>query len=155
MKRFSIVLVILMLVLVYSGCLVANDHSDLAQLVKETEKAFAKTMADRDFDAFQSYLAEETIFFSGEVPLTGKQAVIDAWARFYESEDAPFSWDPMTVAVLESGTLALSSGPVFNTVGERVGTFNSIWRLGEDGGWKIVFDKGGQYCPPPEQIDDN
>jgi len=150
MKRFSAVVVFSMLFPACSTCLWADNDSGLRQQVKDTEKAFAKTMADRDFDAFKSFLAEETIFFAGESPLEGKQAVVDAWAGFYEGEEAPFSWDPMTVAVLESGTLGLSSGPVFNTAGERVGTFNSIWRRGDDGDWKIVFDKGGQYCPPPE-----
>ncbi len=29
--------------------------------------------------------------------------------------------------------------------GERIGTFNSVWRLHADGGWRVVFDKG---CPP-------
>lgn len=28
--------------------------------------------------------------------------------------------------------------------GNRIGTFNSIWRLNADGVWKIVFDRG---CP--------
>lgn len=58
---------------------------------------------------------------------------------------APFSWDPETVVVLASGTLALSSGPVRNPAGERVGAFNSVWRRQADGRWRIVFDKG---CPP-------
>ena len=47
------------------------------------------------------------------------------------------------MAVLDSGRLGLSSGPVFDPAGERVGTFNSVWRRTE-GEWKIVFDKG---CP--------
>lgn len=128
----------------------ADDNAPLSEQVKQTEAAFAQTMADRDFEAFKSFLAEETIFFAGEAPLEGKQAVADAWARFYEGDDAPFSWAPMTVAVLESGTLGLSSGPVYNAAGDRVGTFNSIWRRDADGQWKIVFDKGGQYCPPPD-----
>jgi hypothetical protein len=48
------------------------------------------------------------------------------------------------VQVLESGTLGISSGPVRDPAGNRVGTFNSVWRLEADGKWKIIFDKG---CP--------
>jgi ketosteroid isomerase-like protein len=58
---------------------------------------------------------------------------------------APFSWEPEHVEVLASGTLALSSGPVFGRDGTRIGTFNSVWRLEADGRWRVVFDKG---CPP-------
>ena len=52
-------------------------------------------------------------------------------------------------ALLESGTLALSSGPVRNSAGEHVATFNSIWRLEADGKWRIIFDKGSRHCPEP------
>jgi ketosteroid isomerase-like protein len=48
------------------------------------------------------------------------------------------------VQVLDSGTLAISSGPVKDPAGKAVGTFNSIWRRDKDGQWRVVFDKG---CP--------
>jgi hypothetical protein len=35
---------------------------------------------------------------------------------------------------------------VFDPKGERVGTFNSIWRRDGDGKWKVVFDKGCDVC---------
>ena len=126
-----------------------EDGPSPEQKVRDVERAFAQTMADRDFEAFKSYLSEEAVFFAGDTPTRGRQAVADSWARYFEGEQAPFSWEPQVASVLESGTLALSSGPVYNADGERVGTFNSIWRLDEHGDWKIIFDKGGQYCPPP------
>jgi hypothetical protein len=49
--------------------------------------------------------------------------------------------------VLDSGTLALSTGPVRNPKGEPFARSNSIWRR-EAGGWRIVFDKG-QPLPAP------
>jgi hypothetical protein len=49
--------------------------------------------------------------------------------------------------VLDSGTLALSTGPVYAPDGQRSGTFNSTWRREKDGRWKIVLDNG---CPPCE-----
>lgn len=108
------------------------------------EAAFAATMASRDRTAFESFLDEEVVFFSGSVELRGKRAVLDAWGRFFDGEQAPFSWRPEVVSVLDSGTLGLTSGPVFDPAGDQIGTFNSIWRLNADGNWKIVFDRG---CP--------
>ena len=119
---------------------------DLQQQVAETERAFAKTMADRDFEAFVSFLSEETVFFSGSNALTGKQQVADAWKGYYETPKAPFAWEPAQVVVLESGTLALSTGPVSNAGGQQVATFTSIWRLEESGDWRIIFDKGCEVC---------
>ena len=121
---------------------------ELQDQVRETERAFAATMAERDHEAFSSFLSGETIFFAGEVPLRGKQAVADAWAPYFEGPDAPFSWEPVTVEVLESGTLALSSGPVYDRAGNIVATFQSIWRREADGAWKIIFDKGSAACRP-------
>lgn len=124
--------------------------SELQQQVTDTERAFAKTMAQRDFDGFVSFLSDEAIFFVGSTPLRGKQMVADAWKPFYESEGVPFSWEPEQVDVLDSGTLALSSGPVFGPDGKQVATFNSIWRLEANGQWRIVFDKGSAACNCPQ-----
>ena len=118
------------------------QQTDLAARVEAREIAFAKTMADRDLDAFVSFLSQEAVFFNGNEPIRGREAIVAAWAPFYEGESAPFSWHPDTVEVLESGTLALSSGPVRSPSGEEVGRFNSIWRLETDGVWRVVFDKG-------------
>ena len=115
---------------------------DLQAEVRAAERAFAKTMADRDLDAFTSFLADEAIFFGGATPLRGKAPVAAGWKRFYDAPEAPFSWDPETVEVLDSGTLALSSGPVKDPQGQVIGTFNSIWRREADGRWRVVFDKG-------------
>ncbi|MFL6576724.1 MAG: YybH family protein [Povalibacter sp.] len=122
-----------------------ETNEQLARQVRETETAFAATMAKRDLTAFSAFLADEAVFF-GATPLRGKAAVIAGWKAFYEGAAAPFSWTPETVEVLASGTLAHSSGPVFDPQGKKVATFNSIWRRDPEGQWKIVFDKGCQIC---------
>lgn len=120
--------------------------ADAQSQVRSRERAFAKTMADRDHAAFVTFLADETLFLPGSGPLRGKAAVATAWKKFYEGPKAPFSWEPDTAEVLDSGTLAMTSGPVFDPDGKRVGTFNSIWRREADGQWRIVFDKGCPEC---------
>lgn len=110
--------------------------------VRAREIAFAKTMADRDLDAFLTFVSPEAIFFSGNEPIRGRDEIVQAWAPFFEGPAAPFSWHPDVVEVLASGRLALSSGPVRDPSGEEVGRFNSIWRKDADGQWRVVFDKG-------------
>jgi ketosteroid isomerase-like protein len=107
-----------------------------------TERAFARTMADRDLTAFGGFLSDEAVFFSGPQPLRGKKAVVDAWTRFYAKPAAPFSWEPTQVEVLDSGALALSAGPVHDPQGKLIGCFSSIWRQEAPGHWHIVFDRG-------------
>jgi len=114
----------------------------LAAEVEAREIAFAKTMADRDLDAFLTFVSPEAIFFNGNEPLRGRDVIAQSWAPFFEGAAAPFSWHPDVVEVLDSGRLALSSGPVRGASGEEVGRFNSIWRKNADGQWRVVFDKG-------------
>ena len=119
------------------------DRAAIEKQVADTERAFAKTMADRDLAAFSSFLSDEAVFFSGPEPLRGKPAVTAWWKRFYDQPTAPFSWAPDRVEALDSGTLALSTGPVLDPAGQCVGRFTSIWRQEAPGVWRIVFDKGG------------
>src|SRR5262245_38111520 len=120
--------------------------SKLQDELRATETAFAKTMADRDHAAFATFLADETIFFGRNGEIRGKQAVVDAWASYFEGKAAPFSWKPETVSVLDSGTLGLSTGPVFGPDGKQFSSFSSIWRRNADGKWQIIFDRGCPYC---------
>ena len=113
------------------------------------ERAFAKSMADRSLTAFSLYVAEEAVFFTDAVPLRGKAQVIAAWSRFFEAQAAPFSWEPDRVEVLQSSTLALSTGLVRDSSGKVIGRFNSVWRREAPGVWRVVFDKGS----PPEPGD--
>lgn len=123
-----------------------DEAAALRDEVMAAERAFAATMARRDLAGFASFLADEAIFFSGATAQRGKDAIVAAWSQFYEGADAPFSWAPDTVEVLDSGTLALSSGPVYDPAGNLAGRFNSIWRRDAPGTWRIVFDKGESVC---------
>ena len=123
------------------------DAAVLRGQVADTERAFAKTMADRDVAAFASFIADEAVFFDGPTPIHGKAAVVAAWTALFAAPTAPFSWAPEQVEVLPSGTLALSSGPVFAPDGKKVASFTSIWRLDAPGVWRIVFDKGCDCAP--------
>ena len=134
------------LMLVAMPAMAGDDLAVLEEQVRATEAAFAKTMADRDHAGFVSFVAEEAVF-AGRSILRGRQAVADGWKPYYEGPRAPFAWAPERVAVVASGTLALSQGPVIDPDGKRVGTFTSTWRREKDGSWKIVLDSGCPPCP--------
>jgi ketosteroid isomerase-like protein len=110
-----------------------------------TEQAFAKTMANRDFKAFVTFLSPDAVFFSGASVKHGPAEVAAQWQPYFEGRSAPFSWAPDHVEVLASGKLALSTGPVYEQ-GKIVSRFNSVWRLEADNSWRIVFDKGEAVC---------
>jgi ketosteroid isomerase-like protein len=133
------------------GPAAAPDLAALREQVFAAERAFARTMADRDHAAFARHVAEDTVFFTGPTPLRGRAAVVEAWKAFYAPAKAPFSWEPDQVEVLQSGQLAHSSGPVRNPEGKIVSRFNSVWRQESPGVWRVIFDRGEPVCPVCEK----
>ncbi|MGB9108794.1 MAG: nuclear transport factor 2 family protein [Telluria sp.] len=129
-------------------------NAELKKQVTAHERAFAATMKARDHAAFTDFLADEAVFFAapGSV-LRGRDAIANAWRKYYDGPQAPFSWEPEEVEVVDSGTLAYSGGPVYDASGKRIGRFNSIWRLEAPGRWRIVFDRGEQPCNCKPKID--
>lgn len=123
------------------------DTDALRAQVFATERAFAKSMADRRLDVFSSLVSEEAIFLPASGALRGKAAIVGHWQPFFEGRTAPFSWEPDQVEVLDSGTVAWSSGLVRDPSGKPTGRFNSVWRREADGVWRIVFDKGSPLPP--------
>jgi ketosteroid isomerase-like protein len=121
--------------------------SELEKQVADRERAFAKTMADRDHAAFATFVADEAIFLGPERALRGKKEVAEGWKGFYDGPQPPFAWAPERVHVVESGTLAISTGPVTDLQGRRIGTFTSTWRRDKDGQWLVVLDSGCPPCP--------
>jgi len=136
------------LVTLSSAAAADPDLEGLKRQVFETERAFARSMADRNHAAFSALLSEQAVFFDDQQVLRGKAAVAAAWKPLFEGP-VPFSWEPDQVEVLGDGTLAHSSGPVRNAAGKVVQRFNSVWRQEAPGRWRIVFDKG----QPPTEAD--
>lgn len=127
----------------------AQAGRSLKDTVADRERSFAGTMAKRDVNAFATHISPEAVFFGGpdsNTPLRGKTAIVEGWRPLFNGPNAPFSWTPDVTEVLDSGTLALTSGPVKNANGDVTGRFSSIWRLDADGAWRVIFDKGCQVC---------
>ena len=83
--------------------------------------------------------------------LRGRDAVVEAWSVFLAADGPDLVWQPELVELRPDG-LGLSRGPysltTTGTDGARstsTGTFTSIWRRQDGGGWKVLFDAG---CPP-------
>jgi ketosteroid isomerase-like protein len=125
------------------------DTQLLARQVADTERAFARSMAERNHAAFTALLSDQAVFFNGAEVLRGKAAVAAGWKPLFDKPAAPFSWEPDLVEVLADGSLAHSTGPVRDPAGKAIARFNSIWRQEAPGVWRIVFDKG--QPPDPER----
>ena len=128
----------------------ATDMEKTRQAVFSIERAFAKTMADRDLAAFTAFLSADTVWKGSQASLVGPAAVVGAWRKFFDGPAAPFSWEPDQVEVMANGQLALSTGPVRDPAGQVVARFNSVWRQEAPGVWRIVLDMGTPGCDCPK-----
>jgi ketosteroid isomerase-like protein len=108
-------------------------------------------MANRDTAAFARLVSPEAVFFGQKSVMRGKAAVVAGWRPLFEEPTPPFSWKPEVIEVLDSGNLALSSGPVYGRDGKQSGTFSSIWRREADGAWRVIFDNGCPVCDCEKQ----
>lgn len=131
--------------------------ADPAAEVRCREIGFSQAAEERDLEAFRSFIDADARFVSDSV-LRGVDAVAKAWAVFFTADGPRIKWRPQIVEVLENGKLGLSRGPYRVTARdedgneiERWGTFNSVWRLGTDGEWRVVFDAGSPAAAPPDQ----
>jgi ketosteroid isomerase-like protein len=150
-SRYAKVAVLLCAAAIAPPAAAATAHGTPAtptEQVRAAETAFAKTLADRDLAAFRSFLAADAVFVE-DPPLRRPEKIVAGWRGYFDGAAAPFSWAPDTIAVLDSGRLALSSGPVLAPDGHRIGTFNSVWRRERDGRWRIVLDHGCPRCSCP------
>lgn len=142
MRFSSLLLIVVCLAAAAAAGRARVTHVDLRAEVMAHERAFAATMAARDFEGFGRHLSQEAIFMEGSTAQRGKAAVLAAWRRYYDGRQPPFSWEPEQVEVVESGTLAYSTGPIRDAQGRRIGSYNSVWRLEAPGRWAVVFDRG-------------
>lgn len=121
-----------------------NESFDKGVLAA-TETAFAKSMADRSFDDFASFVAKDAVFLNGGNPLRGKEEILNHWKAFFTEEKAPFSWSP-ELAEVGGVNIGTTEGPVKNPDGKVIARFYSTWQLQPDGKWLIVFDNGYDVC---------
>jgi len=126
----------------------AEQLKTWARDVTQTENDFARTMAERRFDRFAAFVAEDAVF-QGNSPHIGRQAVLAAWKAYYEGEKAPFSWAPDRVTVSADGRSALSTGPVRDPEGRIVSRFLTLWHREGDGHWRVQADQGVDYACAP------
>lgn len=108
--------------------------------LEAAETAFARTMAERNLEAFADFLDEEAIFSGPGSVFRGRDSIVEAWRPYFQSPQAPFSWRPERVHVLTDGSIGGTTGPVFDPQGNVVGQFVSTWRRDPSGAWKIILD---------------
>lgn len=129
--------------------------ADAAQDVRCAEIGFSLSAEARDAQAFAEFLDSDARFVGTRVS-RGVDEVLEAWQPFLTPGGPSIRWRPQFIEVLEGAQLAFSRGPYRITVvaedgetSQHWGTFNSVWRLGADGRWRVVIDAGSPANETP------
>jgi ketosteroid isomerase-like protein len=143
MKRIACVLIALA-----SSAAVADATDE----VRCREIGFSKSIESKDIEAFKTFLDPDARFISNR-PRRGIEEIAEGWSVFAAEDGPSIRWRPQYVEVLDDGKLALSRGVYeYLAVAEDgtetrgYGSFNSTWRLNDDGIWRVVFDAGDPWA---------
>ena len=145
--------------LIFTLLLLASSlaDADLRQTVKCREIAFSQSVESQDLAVFRS-LVDADARFLGSTVATGVDEIAARWSVFFSADGPSIKWRPQFIEVLNDGKLALTRGPYRmlttdddGAVTEHWGSFNSVWRLGNDGQWRVVFDSGDDADEPPAE----
>lgn len=149
----------MILEIILAATLAPEQIDPARQAVLCAEVTFSRSVEDRDFSAFMSFLDPEVRFVTGSIH-KGPEEVGQAWAALFQPGGPELRWRPAIVEVVANGTLAISRGPYRMTqiaedgeVNYFWGTFNSTWRLNRDGNWQVLFDAGGDHGMTPSEDD--
>lgn len=116
------------------------------------ELSFAATVARHDAEAFAGHLEPDAVFGAGSQARTrGREAIVERWRRIIEGKQVTIEWYPTRTTVGGVDGIAWSEGPALvvtepGTPDEayRLGRFRSVWRRGDDGTWRVLFDDGDE-----------
>jgi ketosteroid isomerase-like protein len=131
--------------------------ADTSHDVKCRELEFSKSVETRDPELFRSFLDADARFVGASVS-RGEDEIAERWKTFFTEDGPTIIWRPQFVEVLKDGNLALTRGPYKMTVADTAGgvsdywgTFNSVWRLGDDDIGRVVFDAGDSSNEAPSE----
>ncbi|MBU3077235.1 hypothetical protein [Sphingomonas quercus] len=109
----------------------------------EAERAFA-ALAQRDgqWTAFRATAAPDAMMFAPT-----RVRVHDLLADRKDPPRGSLMWWPARAVTACDASLAFSTGPWLRP-GRGQGSFSTIWRRQPDGGWKWLYDSGGDVAVP-------
>lgn len=132
----------------------AKAASDGSAKLTQLEAEFVKATADKGFDGFMAYFADDAVDLPAGGPIvSGKENIRKALGPW--GPDISLTWTPVRAEMAASGDLGYTYGTyVFKANGKdgkpvaSYGKYATIWKKQKDGSWKVVMDTGNSSPPP-------
>lgn len=116
-------------------------------VLMKADRDFAAAVAEGGVDAWASWFDQDgAMIQEGTGEIRGRSAIRDAVA-YLDTPGLSLTWEPTRADIAASGDLGWTTGtwefrpsPDAEVTGH--GIYVSIWRLQQDGSWKVVMDLG-------------
>jgi ketosteroid isomerase-like protein len=159
MKSFLPVLVsaflVATIVLPIARPTVSASPKATAEMLKQLEGEFMKAAAEKGSQGYMSYYADDSVEVPNGAPLIQGKAEIAKGMGFLDDKNNHLLWTPVGADISASGDLGYTYGTfefhAKDKEGKPVvqyGKYTSIWKLQEDGSWKVVLDMGNASPEP-------
>ncbi len=117
------------------------------QKLIKTDQAFSEYSKEHGVEeAFLKYLAEDAIILKEKsLPVKGLTNIKELYDKSDYSQ-IQLTWEPLDAFVSGAGDLGYTYGIYTLKTGGReiLGTYLSIWRIGQDGEYELVLDTGNE-----------
>ena len=159
MKTFLPVLILVALVATiifpYAHPTASASPKATADTLKQLESEFMKAAAEKGSQGYMSYYADDSVELPNGAAIIPGKANIAKGMGFLDDKNNRLSWTPVGADISASGDLGYTYGTFeFHSKDKdgkptvEYGKYTSIWKLQQDGSWKVVLDMGNAIAPP-------
>ncbi len=139
-----------------AGCGSAVDPAAEREALLAADRAFAQATAERRLEGWVEAFAEDAIMMRPDEPFSpGLDAVRGYMAGAFADTSWTISWEPELAFVSSAGDMGYTLGRYrtrgLDAAGAEMlgaGKYVTIWRKGQDGRWRVVFDGGNPDTQP-------
>jgi uncharacterized protein (TIGR02246 family) len=135
-----------------------DTHDAEVQALKDTEAAWARVMAAKDYEKSMSYYADDASLLMANAPaINGKDAIRVAFKPMFDDPNFALTFQGSRIEVAKSGDLGYTQGAYTLTITEPKtkkpvtdkGKYLTAYKKQADGSWKAVGDMISSDMPPP------
>jgi ketosteroid isomerase-like protein len=126
---------------------VTPEPKATAATLQRLEREFMKSVAEKGTQGYLSYYADDAVGVpDGGGFLRGRNEIAKR-AGYFDNKRNHMTWTPLGADVATSGDLGYTFGTYeFHGVDKdnkpmvSIGKYTTIWKLQQDGSWKVVLD---------------
>ncbi len=152
---FVVALLVATILLPIKHSTVAASSKATADTLKQLEGEFMRAAARKGSAGYMSYYADDAVEVPNGAPVLRGKAEIARTMGFLDDKSNQLIWTPVGADISASADLGYTYGNYEfhfkdkdGSAKVEYGKYTSIWKLQNDGTWKVVLDMGNASPAP-------